>query len=116
MGNVPVGSCVPQQDIVSGNVGLSPGPALAARRLGADAVAEHADAPGLVEGYPRVHGVVKQVEAAPGVGLEPLGGVAAEPASLGGQGGREVPVVQGRQRLDPIVVEKPQELAVELDA
>ncbi len=116
MRSLPVGARVAEKDIVGRNVGLYPWPTLASWRMGADAVSEHADAPRLVEGDPRVNSVIKEFEAAPGIGLKPPWGIVAEPAALGSQGGWEVPVVQSCERLDATILEEGQEPSVELDS
>ena len=89
---------VAEQQVVGGSEGRHPLPA--PRRVPADGVAEDRAAERLVEGDPLRHPVTERGVHDRGVVGEALRGVAQRPTPRVLEGLRQVPVVEGRDRLD----------------
>ncbi len=108
------GQPVRQQQVVHrghGRVGLG-----AARRVDSRRVAEERGAPRLVQRREPVDAVTERLDDRLGVLGELVGGVPVRPATCVLQLLREVPVVQRRPRLDPVLQQRVHEPAVEVEA
>src|SRR4029079_17764902 len=103
-----------EQSVVRGGEGGAP--VAHPRRLDAEAVAEEGRDPGLVVGDPRVDDAVERVEDEPRVLGEAVADLARGPAALVLERLREVPVVEGRERLDPALAQALGQTPVEVEA